>query len=279
METAPTSTITVAFMNIRGQTGLDEAKQVQIENFVKSYKKDILNCQEINIKEDTFKNCNYLASSYNLITNNAPNKYGTCCLVSNSFEIDNIKLDTKGRVITFNIDNITFCNVYLPSGTDPVMKYSREIIPQILINAKDTGCIGGDWNNIVDARDATKTANKKQSSSLKRLIKTFSWIDSFRQLHPNAQEFSRYYDNSVHGDGASRLDRMYHFGHLVVLQARYVGIAFSDHFALIVKFKVPENLSTSVSPKSKPMFKSKPDIIKDPIFQTRLKEVSHNGNQ
>ena len=55
METAPTSTITVAFMNIRGQTGLDEAKQVQIENFVKSYKKDILNCQEINIKEDTFK--------------------------------------------------------------------------------------------------------------------------------------------------------------------------------------------------------------------------------
>ena len=168
-------------------------------------------------------------------------------------------------------------DVYLPSGTDPAMKNSREnyaaeTIPQILINAKDAGCIGGDWNNIVDARDATKNANKKQSNSLKRLIKTFSWIDSFRQLHPNATEFSRYYDNSVHGEGASRLDRMYHYGNLVVLQARYVGIAFSDHFALIVKLKVPENLSKSVSPKSKPMFKSKQNVIKDPIFQTRLKE-------
>ena len=65
---------------------------------------------------------------------------------------------------------------------------------------------------------------------------------------------------------------MYHFGQLEVLQARYVGIAFSDHFALIVKIKVPENLSKSVSQKSKPIFKSRPEVIKDSIFQTRLKE-------
>ena len=149
METSLTPTIKVAYMNIHGQTGLDDAKQVQIEDFVKTYKIDVLNCQEINITDDTFKHCNYLASSYDVITNNAPNKYGTCCLVSNSFETDNIKLDTQGRVIAFNIENITFCNVYLPSGSDPVMRNSREnyaaeIIPQILINAKDSGCIGGD---------------------------------------------------------------------------------------------------------------------------------------
>ena len=34
--------INIAFMNIHGQTGLDESKQVQIENFIKSYKIDIL---------------------------------------------------------------------------------------------------------------------------------------------------------------------------------------------------------------------------------------------
>ena len=43
-------------MNIHGQTGLDESKQAQIENFIKSYKIDILNCQEINIDENSFKN-------------------------------------------------------------------------------------------------------------------------------------------------------------------------------------------------------------------------------
>ena len=49
-------------MNIHGQTGLDESKQVQIENFIKSYKIDILNCQEINIDENSFKN--FLVSVY-----------------------------------------------------------------------------------------------------------------------------------------------------------------------------------------------------------------------
>ena len=44
-------TINIAFMNVRGQTGLDFAKQLQIENFLRTYKIDILNCQEINIIE------------------------------------------------------------------------------------------------------------------------------------------------------------------------------------------------------------------------------------
>ena len=48
--------INIAFMNIHGQSSLDESKQVQIENFIKSYKIDILNCQEINMDENSFKN-------------------------------------------------------------------------------------------------------------------------------------------------------------------------------------------------------------------------------
>ena len=128
-------------MNICGQTGLDEAKQLQIEHFIKSYKIDILNCQEINILEDSFNNCDLITSQYDIITNNAQNKYGTCCLVSNNLQTENIKCDTNRRVIAFNIGNITFSNVYLPSGTDPLMKNSREnyaaeIIPRILIKIR-----------------------------------------------------------------------------------------------------------------------------------------------
>ena len=90
-----TSTITIAYMNVRGQTGLDIAKQLQIENFLKSFKIDILNCQEINILEDSFSNCDHINSSYNLISNNAENKYGTCCFISNDYNVDNIKTDTN----------------------------------------------------------------------------------------------------------------------------------------------------------------------------------------
>ena len=275
--TTKNSTLTIAFMNIRGQTGLNISKQIQIENFIKSYKVDILNCQEINISDETFSTCNLISSQYDIISNNAENKYGTCCLVSNNLVAENIKCDTNGREIAFNIGQITFCNVYLPSGNDPVMRnsretYSAEIIPQVLINSKDLGCVGGDWNSIIDEKDATKNPSSKKSNSLKRLVKNFSWRDSFREIHPDSKQFSRYYDNSLHGEGATRLDRMYHYGQLRIIQAFYVGVAFSDHFSLIVKIKLPENMTKYSSPKYRPLFKSKPDIIDDELFQMRLKE-------
>ena len=128
-------------MNIRGQTGLDIVKQLQIENFLKAYKIDILNCQEVNIEADSFNNCSYISSNYNILSNNAQNKYGTCCMVSNQLSPENLKTDTNGRLISFDIENMTFSNVYLLSGSDPVMKrdrenYAAEVIPQILINSK-----------------------------------------------------------------------------------------------------------------------------------------------
>ena len=43
-----TNIITVAYMNTRGQTGLDIAKQVQIENFLKVYKVDNVDKSTIN---------------------------------------------------------------------------------------------------------------------------------------------------------------------------------------------------------------------------------------
>ena len=269
--------ITIAYMNIRGQTGLDTAKQLQIENFIKSYKIDILNCQEINILPDSFYSCENIKSSFNIIANNAQNKYGTCSLVSNIFNVENIKTDINGRVITFDIENMTFCNVYMPSGSDPIMKnsrenYSAETIPQLLLNCKEFGCVGGDWNCVIDNKDVTKNAAQKQSKCLKRLVTNFSWVDSFKHLHPKAQQYSRYYDNSLHGEGASRIDRNYHFGNLKILEAYYVGVAFSDHLSLIVKFQLPELMTKLSSPKSKPLFKSKPNVIQDKTFIKNLKD-------
>ena len=201
--------ITVAYMNIRGQTGLDTVKQVQIEHFIKFYNLDILNCQEINILSDSFEHCDYINSSVNIISNDESNKYGTCSFFSNSFQAENIKSDTNGRAIIFDIENITFGNVYLPSGNDPVMRsnrenYSAKTIPQLLTNCKDSGVIGGDWNSITKEIDATKNAPQKMSPSLKRLVRTFSWTDSFRSVHPNSLIFSRYYDHNKYGEGGHK---------------------------------------------------------------------------
>ena len=53
------------------------------------------------------------------------NQYGTASLVALSLEPRNIKLDTQGRVIVFVIGDVTFANVYLPSGIDTVMRNLR----------------------------------------------------------------------------------------------------------------------------------------------------------
>ena len=51
------SRIVVAYLNIHGQSGLSNSKQKQIEDFIKLNDIDILNCQEINIEENSFKSC------------------------------------------------------------------------------------------------------------------------------------------------------------------------------------------------------------------------------
>ena len=176
--------LNIGYINLRAQTGFGLPKQIQVEQFLKSYKIDILHLQEAQIREDTFEMCDFITSNYEIIANNASNQYGTASLVANSLQPTNIKVDTQGRVLVFNVGDTTFANVYLPCGNEPGMRNLREdyislIIPQLLINRKDFGCIGGDWNCITENRDATKNHAQKWSASLKRVIKTFEWTDSY----------------------------------------------------------------------------------------------------
>ena len=67
------------------------------------------------------------------------------------------------------------------------------------------------------------------SKCLQRLVKLRNWKDSYRDLYPSTQKFSRFYENS-RAEGASRIDRCYQFGNMEVVQAMYVPVAFSDHF-------------------------------------------------
>ena len=255
--------LNIGYINLRAQTGFGLPKQIQVEQFLKSYKIDILHLQEAQIREDTFEMCDFITSNYEIIANNASNQYGTASLVANSLQPTNIKADTQGRVLVFNVGDTTFANVYLPCGNEPGMRNLREdyislIIPQLLVNKKDFGCIGGDWNCITEKQDATKNQTQKWSASLKRAIKTFEWTDSYRQLYRNDSVFSRYYTSNLHGEGATRIDRQYGWGKdLLIISAKYISIAFSDHLASVYCLKAPENLCKTLSPRHKPLFKAR----------------------
>ena len=114
--------ITVAYVNCRGQTGFNVSKQLQIENYLQTFSIDILHLQESRIDADTFTQCNFLSSNYSVLQNNSHNQYGTASLVKNSLTPEGIILHESGRVIIFNIGEMTFGCVYLPSGSDGVSR-------------------------------------------------------------------------------------------------------------------------------------------------------------
>ena len=271
--TDSSSILTIAYLNIHGQSGLSTSKQRQIEDFIKFNSVDVLHCQEINVNDDALKDCNYIKSSFNIIENNAINKYGTASIVKNFLDVENIKMDTQGRAIFFDISNVTFGNIYLQSGTDGNSRgqreqYCSEVLPQLLVNSQDSGSLGGDFNCILNKDDCTRFPEAKMSPSLKRLVRTFSLNDSFRAIHPGAKAFSRFYERN--GEGASRIDRSYNWGNITVMEAKYVAVAFSDHFGYVVKLQLPDCMSKLLSPKSRPFYKVSPEVVVDEIFQKRV---------
>ena len=214
-------------------------------------------------------------SNFSIIQNNSQTRYGTASLVKSSLVVDDIILHHSGRVILFNIGELTFGNVYLPSGTDGASRNSREkfcgeTIPNLMINSKLSGIVGGDWNNIIDQVDCTRHPEAKMSPCLKRLVSVYSWTDSFRHLHPDTRNYSHHYSNTRTGSGATRIDRSYSFGEVFPVEAKYVSVAFSDHMSLIVKIHLPSPFSTVLCPKTRPVFKTKPEVVKDRVFQARL---------
>ena len=250
---------------------------------MKISKCDILHLQEAHIEEDTFDQCSYILSNFSVIVNNAQNKYGTASLVRNNFLVENVMVDTGGRVLVFEISGVSFVNIYLPSGTDATSrsnreKYSAEILPQILVNKQASGCAGGDFNCIINKQDASNNPEQKMSPCLKRLVAAFDWKDSYRSLNPTTSMFSRYYETRG-VTGASRIDRQYHWGDITPLNAEYSAIAFSDHLAYTVKVKVPDQLSVMCSPRSKPQFKVREEVARDSAFQESVRVAMEEWDQ
>ena len=263
--------LTVAYINVHGQSNLTEAKQLQLEDFIKYNKIDIAHIQETEICDTTFSTCNFISSSFNLNSNNAANKYGTSSLVKSIYSVENIKCDTAGRALVFDIGGLTFGNLYGHSGTDERSRAYREnfyaeVVPQLLTSRKHDGCVGGDFNCIIDKADATNHPEAKMSNCLKRVTKVFDMKDSFRALYPKVKAFSRYYGDT-RGQGATRIDRQYHFGNITIREAKYLPLSFSDHHSFIVTICLPDPLLKIICPKAWPSHTLSDEVIYDQEFQ------------
>ena len=138
--------ISILSINTWGQTNLTLQKQLQIEDLIKFHKSDIIHLQETDLDDKTFSACKFITNNYTVIANNSPTGYGTASLVRNDLDVENISFDTSGRVIVFDIQNVTHCNVYLEAGTDAISRSAREnylseVIPNLWGTYVETGTV------------------------------------------------------------------------------------------------------------------------------------------
>ena len=285
------SNLNISFINCVGQSKFTLSKQLEIQGYIKKYNIDILHLQECKIDDDSFSECPFVRSNFNIFSNNTQNDtfYGTASLVRCDLEVSNVRTDNDGRVLIFDAVSSTWANMYLPSGSDGSSRslrehYSAEILPQLLLHRQPQGAAGGDLNSIISLKDSNRNANQKMSPSFKTLVSSFAWSDSYRQLFPHTTQYSRIYSNIHHGEGASRIDRCYHWGNLSVQEAEYHAISFSDHLSLRVVYSLPCRLARMVAPQAKPHFKIPPHVVDDDNFRENLcqtfeiwQQVRENG--
>ena len=273
-------TLNVGFLNIHGQSKMTQSKQDQIQYLIKEHELDVLNLQETYIDESTFQKSPFIANNYKVIFKNNESGYGVCSLVRNELPTKNEIQHPSGRLIAFDIGELTMTNVYLPSGggeaRDQRENFFGQTIPNTLLSARRNGICGGDFNSITHPSDCTHNPEAKMSPNLKKLTRILSWQDTFRILHPQSQTFSHFYNRQMSGTGltaaASRLDRAYLWGDLKTVKAEYVGAPFSDHMLFIVSLECPE-AKVKEDKHFKPHYKIKPETAKDEAFQKRVEQT------
>ena len=122
--------IQIAFINCHGQTKFNISKQLEIQSFICQNYIDILHLQECHIDQNSFQQCGFITSNFNIISNNTPTDscYGSASLIRSDLTISDIHKDELGRTIIFNAAGCTWGNLYLPSGTGGVLQVQPDII-------------------------------------------------------------------------------------------------------------------------------------------------------
>ncbi|KAJ4429252.1 hypothetical protein ANN_26255 [Periplaneta americana] len=161
---------------------------------------DVLLLQEVN--NDNFE---FLGPQYEYVVNTGENNRGTAIIYLAGMDIEQVETHPSGRVISMNINNTQFINVYLPSGTNYRQERENFIskeIPFYLRHRYNRLLIGGDWNCVLHAKDQTGKYNP--SPALENLTRELQLMDTWELFHGNDVEYTFRRQNV-----SSRLDRFY----------------------------------------------------------------------
>ena len=169
-----------------------------------------------------------------------------------------------GRLLFIKInDNMSFINIYAPSGNDN--KYARktlynETLPRNLQLRRLQPILIGDFNCVISEKDVIQNFSQKKSTALALLVNTFDYTDCYRHLQPQGREYSF----SRPGCTASRIDRIYVPARALPAVENMVYFpSLSDHKGMELVFK--EELAP-LPPKIPGLWRLNTSVLSSPDF-------------
>lgn len=243
---------TINICNISNQTKIDA-----LRSFIRSAELDIIFLQEVQSEELELP-------GYITIFNVDGQQRGTAVAVRDLYNLHNVEKSLDNRIISVRVGSVTFINIYAPSGA--ALRNAREdffntSVAHYLHHATKDVVLGGDFNAVVNPKDATGCSNI--SPMCKRLMSAAQLADSWEILHGNRVEFS-----FIRSNTASRLDRILvsNAMRLQLRTAHFAVTAFSDHKAYITRMALP-NLGT---PAGRGIWRLQPHILDDAEVMNEL---------
>ncbi|KAJ4440715.1 hypothetical protein ANN_08863 [Periplaneta americana] len=210
-------------------------KQQLLNAFISQNDIDVLLLQEVN--NDNF---DFLGPQYEYVVNTGENNRGTAIIYRAGMNVEQVETHPSGRVISMNINNTQFINVYLPSGTNYRQERENFIskeIPFYLRHRYNRLLIGGDWNCVLHAKDQTGKYNP--SPALDNLTRELQLMDIWELFHGNDVEYTFRRQNV-----SSRIDRFYitrpHSTDVYRIQV--IPTPFSDHDCVCLSMQTDTQL-------------------------------------
>lgn len=240
-------------------------KKGLLKDFVWNNDIDLVFLQEV-----AFENFGFISSHVCLVNISDDNK-GTAVLIRRCIDFENVLMNPNGRILSVVVGKVNFVNVYAHSGSQYKNQrdvlFSHDIIPHL--SSIYPNVILGDFNCILLNQDSNGSV-KNKCKGLGDLTSNLNLFDIGRSV--NGKTIYTFY----RGESMSRIDRVY--GPEVflenVLSFDTIATAFSDHYALLLKFKIDSKFD--VTSTGKGFWKINPSILLDEDIQREfIKEIEN----
>lgn len=240
MNTPLNHSYTMATININGIQ--NNTKLLSLSAFIRMLDLDLVCMQEVSCENHDFP-------GYEAVYNIDERNRGTAVLVRNGISITDVHKSVDSRIISVTLQNtVTVVNIYAPSGSNNRNlreEFFNSTVPSHILHHAPYLIIAGDFNSVIDVRDATGSSNF--SPKLKRLVQVKDLTDCWRLFNAGVDH------TFVRGHSMSRIDAIF-VNHRVVAGLRYCRIqvnCFSDHKAVVMRLVLPVN----TAPNSRPSWK------------------------